>query len=101
MWICFVTKGLPVDFWMIIFFCSQFRLNLCRSTVGSVTQQPPHHAMIKHFSLLFKNCVENYITKRKDEGTLFKQQAEERLGNSSFRMAQTDLMLLICVQAML
>lgn len=64
-------------------------------------QQPPHHAMIKHFSLLFKNYVENYITKRKNEGTIFKQQTEERLGNSSFRIAQTDLTLPICVQAML
>lgn len=45
--------------------------------------------------------MENYITKRKNEGTIFKQQTEERLGNSSFRIAQTDLTLPICVQAML
>lgn len=97
-WISFVIHELPVGFEMIIFFCSQLRRNLCTSDVGSVMQQPPHHAMANHFSLFFKSYVENYTTKRNDEGTLLKLQTEARLGNSSFIMAQTDLILPICVQ---
>lgn len=67
---------------------------------GFSVQQPPHHTMAKHFSFFFKNPMENCVTKPNDEH-FFKLQIEVRLGNSSYIMAQANLILPICAHAMI
>jgi len=56
--------------------------------------------MTKHFSFLFENPVENYITKTNYEN-FFKLKIEARLGNSSFIMPQANLILPICEHAII